>query len=165
MKVRQTTVTILMADDDDDDSMLVQEALTESQLPIELFIVKNGEELMDYLYNRGRYTDKNITPRPGLILLDLNMPKKGGIEVLQDLKNDSNLRKIPVIVLTTSGAEEDVYRSYDLGANSFIIKPEKFSSLVEVMKTMGKYWFEIVELPLEAVGDKNGQRPNQSSSS
>ncbi|MEA5506036.1 response regulator [Halotia wernerae UHCC 0503] len=165
MKIRQTTVTILMADDDDDDSMLVQEALRESQLPIQLCIVKNGEELMDYLYNRGRYTDKSIAPRPGLILLDLNMPKKDGMEVLKDIKNDSNFRRIPVIVLTTSGAEKDVYHTYDLGANSFIIKPEKFADLVDVMKTIGKYWFEIVELPLEAVRDKNGQNPNQSSSS
>jgi CheY-like chemotaxis protein len=163
VKIWQTTVTILMADDDDDDSMLVQEALRESQLSIELRIVKNGEELMDYLYNRGRYTDKSIAPRPGLILLDLNMPKKDGLEVLKDIKNDSNLRQIPVIVLTTSGAEEDVYHTYDSGANSFIIKPEKFTCLVEVMRTIGKYWFEIVELPLEAVGDKNEQNCHQSS--
>ncbi len=165
MNKQRTTVTILMADDDDDDGMLVQEALRESQLSIELCIVKNGEELMDYLYNRGRYTDKSIAPRPDLILLDLNMPKKDGLEALKDIKNDANLRQIPVVVLTTSGAEENVYHTYDLGANSFIIKPEKFSYLVDMMKTIGKYWFEIVELPLQLVGDKNGQNPNQSSSS
>ena len=88
MKDRQTTVTILMADDDDEDSMLVREALAESQLPIELYIVRNGEELLDYLYHRGLYTDMKIAPRPGLILLDLNMPKKHGLEVLKDIKTD-----------------------------------------------------------------------------
>ncbi|MBD6619688.1 response regulator [Komarekiella sp. 'clone 1'] len=163
MKGRQKTVTILMADDDEDDSMLVSEALAESQLSIEPYIVRNGEELMDYLYNRGRYADKSNAPRPDLILLDLNMPKKDGLEALRDIKSDPQLRRIPVVVLTTSGAEEDIDNTYDLGANSFIIKPVTFASLVEVMKTLGKYWFEIVKLPLEAVGENNGQQPNQSS--
>ncbi|MBE9049447.1 response regulator [Nostocales cyanobacterium LEGE 11386] len=163
MKDGQTTITILMADDDEDDRMLVREALAESQLPIDLYIVSNGEELLDYLYNRGQYTDKTIAPRPRLILLDLNMPKKDGLEVLRDIKTDPSLRHIPVIVLTTSGAEEDVYHTYDLGANSFIIKPVTFASLVEVMQSVGKYWFEIVELPLEALGGRNEQKPNQSS--
>ncbi|AKG24460.1 chemotaxis protein CheY [Calothrix sp. 336/3] len=137
-----------MADDDDDDCMLAREALTESHLPNHLHIVKDGEELMDYLYQRGRYTDANISPRPGLILLDLNMPKKDGREALREIKAHPQLRKIPVIVLTTSKAEEDILRTYDLGANSFIIKPVTFAALVEVIKTIGKYWFEIVELPL-----------------
>ncbi|YAF95675.1 MAG: response regulator [Nodularia sp. CChRGM 3473] len=163
MKDGQTTITILMADDDEDDRMLVREALAESQLPIDLYIVSNGEELLDYLYNRGQYTDKTIAPRPRLILLDLNMPKKDGLEVLRDIKTDPSLRHIPVIVLTTSGAEEDIYHTYDLGANSFIIKPVTFASLVEVMQSVGKYWFEIVELPLEALGGRNEQKPNQSS--
>ncbi|MBH8566440.1 response regulator [Nostoc sp. CENA67] len=165
MKGRQTTVTILMADDDDEDGMLVREALAESQLPIELYIVRNGEELLDYLYNRGQYTDIKIAPRPGLILLDLNMPKKHGLEVLKDIKTDPYLRRIPVVVLTTSGAEEDIYHTYDLGANSFIIKPVTFTSLVEVITAIGKYWFEIVELPVDAVGVRNELQPNQSSSS
>jgi len=145
---RQTNVTILMADDDEEDSMLVREALIESQLPIELYIVSNGEELMDYLYNRGQYTDNSRAPRPGLILLDLNMPKKNGLETLQDIKTDPQLRRIPVVVLTTSSAEEDIYTTYNLGANSFIIKPETYASLIEMINTLGKYWFEIVELPL-----------------
>ncbi|WP_337886274.1 response regulator [Fischerella thermalis] len=148
MKGRQTTVTILMADDDEDDCMLVREALAESRLTIELRMVRDGEELMDYLYRHGRYADANISPRPGLILLDLNMPKKDGREALREIKNDPELRTIPVVVLTTSKAEEDIYRTYNLGANSFIIKPVTFAALVEVMKTIGKYWFEIVELPL-----------------
>ncbi|BAZ31871.1 response regulator receiver protein [Cylindrospermum sp. NIES-4074] len=148
MKGRQTVITILMADDDEDDSLLVHEALIESQLPIELHIVRNGEDLMDYLCHRGQYADSSIATHPGLILLDLNMPKKDGVEALKEIKSDPKLRRIPVVVLTTSKAEEDIYNTYDLGANSFIIKPANFASLVEVMKTLGKYWFEIVELPL-----------------
>ncbi|WP_026736528.1 response regulator [Fischerella sp. PCC 9605] len=148
MKGRQTTITILMADDDEDDCMLAREALAESRLANDLHIVRNGEELMDYLYQRGRYADPKSSPRPGLILLDLNMPKKDGREALKEIKNDPELRQIPVVVLTTSKAEEDIYRTYDLGANSFIIKPMTFAALVEVMRTIGKYWFEIVELPL-----------------
>lgn len=148
MKGRQTTVNILLADDDEDDCMLAREALVESRLSSELHVVKDGEELMDYLYHRGKYASPNSSPRPGLILLDLNMPKKDGREALKEIKADPELRQIPVIVLTTSKAEEDIYRTYDLGANSFIIKPMNFASLVEVMRTIGKYWFEIVELPL-----------------
>ncbi len=148
MKGRQTTVTILMADDDEDDCMLAREALAESRLANELYIVNDGEELMDYLQQRGQYANESSAPRPKLILLDLNMPKKDGREALTEIKADPHLRKIPVVILTTSKAEEDVYSSYDLGANSFIIKPVTFASLVEVMRTIGKYWFEIVELPL-----------------
>ena len=156
MKGRRTTVTILMADDDEDDCMLASEALTESRLVNVLHFVQNGEELMDYLYRRGKYTEQSDSPRPGLILLDLNMPKKDGREALREIKADPNLRQIPVVVLTTSKAEEDIYRSYDLGANSFITKPVTFASLVEVMKTIGKYWFEIVDLPPEELGDGDG---------
>ncbi|GCL38320.1 response regulator receiver protein [Sphaerospermopsis reniformis] len=148
VKDRQPKVTILMADDDDDDSLLVHDALLESRLPIKLHIVKDGEELMDYLSHRGLYTDVNKAPRPGLIFLDLNMPKKHGLEVLKELKNHPQHRIIPVIVMTSSNTEEDIYNTYNLGANSFIQKPGNFTSLVEVMKTIGKYWFEIVELPL-----------------
>ena len=147
MKARQTTVTILMADDDEDDCMLAREALAESRLANQMHIVNDGEQLMDYLHHRGLYANKSSAPRPNLILLDLNMPKKDGREALREIKADPLLRKIPVVILTTSKAEEDVYSSYDLGANSFIIKPMTFTSLVEVMRTIGKYWFEIVELP------------------
>lgn len=156
MKGRRTTVTILMADDDEDDCMLAHEALAESRLANDLHFVPDGEELMDYLYQRGKYVDPSSSPRPGLILLDLNMPKKDGREALQEIKSDPQLRHIPIVVLTTSKAEEDIYRSYDLGANSFITKPVTFSALVEVMKTIGKYWFEIVELPLKTVGNGHG---------
>ncbi len=163
MKSRKANLTILMADDDDDDSILVREALAESQLPIELDIVSNGEELMDYLYHRGRYAHNSSSSYPGLILLDLNMPRINGLEALKEIKTDPGLRRIPVVVLSTSRAEEDIYNTYDLGVNSFIIKPVAFASLVEVMKTLVKYWFEIVKLPLEAVGEKHGQQPYQSS--
>ncbi len=151
MKGQRTTITILMAEDDEDDCLLAREALVESRLANDLRFVKDGEELMDYLHRRGKYSRVSDAPRPGLILLDLNMPKKDGREALKEIKSDPNLRQIPVVVLTTSKAEEDIYRIYDLGANSFITKPVTFSSLVEVMKTLGKYWFEIVELPLERV--------------
>ena len=127
--------------------MLAREALAESRLANQMHIVNDGEELMDYLHHRGLYANKSSAPRPNLILLDLNMPKKDGREALREIKADPLLRKIPVVILTTSKAEEDVYSSYDLGANSFIIKPMTFTSLVEVMRTIGKYWFEIVELP------------------
>ncbi len=165
MKGRRQTVTILMADDDEDDCLLAREALVESRLANDLHIVRDGEELMDYLYQRGKYADWGSAPRPGLILLDLNMPKKDGREALREIKSDPLLRQIPIIVLTTSKAEQDIYRSYELGANSFISKPVTFASLVEVMKTVGKYWFEIVELPLEQRENEDGHRPSQSTSS
>ncbi len=141
------SITILLADDDADDRMMAEEALEESRLANDLRWVEDGEQLMDYLYRRGEYTDPAVSPRPGLILLDLNMPRKDGREALEEIKADANLRQIPVVVLTTSKAEEDIYRTYDLGVNSFITKPVVFESLVEVMKTLGRYWFEIVELP------------------
>ncbi|MEP0749001.1 response regulator [Trichocoleus sp. Lan] len=142
-------ITILMADDDEDDRLLAKDALEECRLANDLHFVVDGEDLMDYLYHRGKYTQLRKSPRPGLILLDLNMPKKDGREALQEIKADPELRPIPVVVLTTSKAEEDIYRSYGLGANSYIAKPVTFESLVSVMKALGKYWFEIVELPLK----------------
>jgi len=162
VKHRRTSITILMADDDEDDRLLAGEALAESRLANTLHFVGDGEELMDYLYRRGKYVLEIDSPRPGLILLDLNMPKKDGREALKEIKADLNLRQIPVVVLTTSMAEEDIYRTYDLGANSFIAKPVTFDSLVDVIKTIGRYWFEIVELPLEEVGEEHGQRESKS---
>ena len=140
-------ITILLADDDEDDRKLAQDALVESRLANDLHTVEDGEELMDYLLRRGKYAALADSPRPGLILLDLNMPKKDGREALREIKADPSLRQIPVVVLTTSKAEEDIYRTYDLGANSFITKPVMFESLVKVMRELGTYWFEIVELP------------------
>jgi CheY-like chemotaxis protein len=147
-------ITILMADDDPDDRMLTRDALAESRLANNLYFVEDGEELMDYLRQQGKYADPQSSPRPGLILLDLNMPRKDGRESLKEIKSDPNLRHIPVVVLTTSKAEEDIYRTYDLGVNSFITKPVTFDGLVEVMRALGRYWFEIVELPNGAAAMK-----------
>lgn len=152
MNRKKNLITILMADDDPDDRLLTEEALSESHLLNDLYFVENGEDLMDYLHHRGKYLDPQQAPRPGVILLDLNMPKKDGREALQEIKADPSLRQIPIVILTTSKAEEDIYRTYDLGASSFITKPVTFESLVEVMQTLGKYWFEIVELPREKDG-------------
>lgn len=140
-------IHVLVAEDDPDDRLLLKEAWQESRVTNALHFVENGEELMDYLYQRGAYIDPARFPRPGLILLDLNMPKKDGREALKEIKSDPRLRTIPVVVMTTSKAEEDVLRTYDLGVSSFITKPAKFFPLVEVLRTLGKYWFEIVELP------------------
>ncbi|MCI0398631.1 MAG: response regulator [Chloroflexi bacterium] len=148
MKKKKST-TILMADDDLEIRLLIQEALAESQATNELRFVENGEELMDYLYHRGKYSELNVSPSPGLILLDLNMPKKGGREALQEIRADPKLRHISVVVLTTSQTEEDIYRSYKMGANSFIAKPRSFERLVHIMKNLAQYWFSIVELPAE----------------
>ncbi|HYE32564.1 MAG TPA: response regulator [Methylomirabilota bacterium] len=143
-------ITILLADDDPDDRLLTKHAMEENRLVNQLRCVEDGEELMDYLLHRGKFKDPASAPRPGLILLDLNMPRKDGREALREIKADPQLRQIPVVVLTTSKAEEDIYRTYDLGVNSFITKPVTFDGLVQVMKTVSKYWFEIVELPIEA---------------
>lgn len=137
-------IIILMADDDADDRMLTKEALAESRVLNDLRFVEDGEELMDFLNRRGEFAD---APRPGLILLDLNMPRKDGREALKEIKADPTLRRIPIVVMTTSKAEEDIFRSYDLGASSFITKPVTFDRLVELMKTLGQYWVEFVELP------------------
>ncbi len=139
-------ITILMADDDDDDRRLTQEALLEGRLVNDLRFVENGEELIDYLRHQGAYAGTD-SPRPGLILLDLNMPRKDGRAVLKEIKSDPELRQIPVVVLTTSKADEDVFKSYDLGVNSYIVKPVTFDALVDILQTLEKYWFEIVELP------------------
>ena len=140
-------ITILYADDDPEDRMLVKEAWEENRLANDLHFVEDGEELMDYLHRRGKYADMRYSPLPGMILLDLNMPRKDGREALQEIKADPRLRLIPTVVLTTSKAEEDIFRAYDLGVNSFIIKPVTFKSLVDLTLTFSKYWFEIVELP------------------
>ena len=147
MRDAPSPITILLADDDEDDRMMTRDALRDARLHNDLRYVIDGVDLMDYLYRRGRHADPARSPRPGMILLDLNMPRMDGREALREIKGDPSLRSIPVVVLTTSKAEEDIYRTYDLGVNSFITKPVQFESLVEVMKTLGKYWFEIVELP------------------
>ncbi len=142
-------ITILMADDDEDDRLISEEAMQEARLANDMRFVKDGEELMDYLCRRDAYADPQLSPRPDLILLDLNMPRKDGREALKEIKSDPDLRKIPVVVMTTSKAEEDIYRTYDLGVNSFISKPVSFGGMVDIMKTLSVYWFSIVQLPTQ----------------
>jgi len=140
-------ITILYADDDPEDRMLVKDAWEESRLANELHFVEDGEELMDYLHRRGKFARLNGKPLPGLILLDLNMPRMDGREALAQIKADPRLKLIPTVILTTSKAEEDILNAYNLGVNSFIVKPVTFQSLVDLTLTLSKYWFEIVELP------------------
>ena len=141
-------ITILVVDDDPDDRMLIEDAFVESKLQNQRRYVKDGVELIEYLQHRGQFGDVREAPRPGVILLDLNMPRMDGREALAVIKADPNLRQIPVIVLTTSKAEEDILRSYNLGVNSFITKPVTFDGLVNVVNVLSSYWLQIVELPL-----------------
>lgn len=150
-------ITLLMADDDEDDRLLTKVALERSRLVNDLRFVEDGEELLDYLNRRGKYADPALSPRPGLILLDLNMPRKDGREALREIKTDPALRRIPVVVMTTSQADQDVAKSYDLGANSYVTKPVTIDSLVDVLRTLGRYWFEIVELPSSDRPSDSGQ--------
>ena len=147
MDVLKKPITILIADDDPDDRMLALEALNENHLTNNIYFVEDGEELLDYLHRRGQYTDVASAPRPGMILLDLNMPRMDGRESIREIKSTPELRDIPVVILTTSKSEEDIARTYNLGANSYITKPVTFEGLVEVMRGLRRYWFEIVELP------------------
>ena len=142
-------IVILMADDDPDDRYLAADAMAEARVRNELHFVKDGEELLDYLFHRGAFADPKRYPRPGLILLDLNMPRKDGREALEEIKACDTFRSIPIVVLTTSKAEEDIVRTYNLGVSGYITKPVSFDRLVEVMKVINRYWFEIVELPPE----------------
>ena len=141
------SINLLIADDDPDDRMMTRAALEESYLLNNLYFVENGQELMDFLKRRGKYTDPATSPRPDLILLDLNMPRKDGREALMEIKADPDLRAVPIIVLTTSKSEEDILKSYDLGVNCFISKPVLFEELINVMRSIGQYWFDIVKLP------------------
>jgi two-component system response regulator len=140
-------IAILIADDDADDRMMARDALDECRLANQTHFVEDGVELLAYLRRQGRFAEPEAARRPGLILLDLNMPKMDGREALREIKADPTLRRIPIVVMTTSKAEEDIYRTYDLGVSSYVAKPVTFEGLVEVMKTLGRYWFEIVELP------------------
>lgn len=140
-------IVILVAEDDADDRMLLQDAFDESRLSNELRFVEDGEQLIAYLRREGKYADPGVSPFPGLILLDLNMPKLDGREALKIIKSDPALQRIPIIALTTSNAEEDIVRTYGLGVSSFICKPVTFDRLVEVVKALSAYWIEIVELP------------------
>lgn len=140
-------ITILLAEDDEEDRYLISEALDEGRVPNHLYMVEDGEQLMDYLFRRGQYTDKEQWPEPDLILLDLNMPRKDGREVLEEVKEIPDFRHIPIVVLTTSRAEEDVFRSYHMGVSGFVTKPVTFRELMETMKTIGAYWGKVSTLP------------------
>ncbi len=142
----QRAITILMADDDEEDRELTREALGSGSDRTKLRFVSDGQELIYYLLRRGHYADPSVdAPRPGIILLDLNMPKKDGREALAEIKSDRSLRRIPVVVLTTSSDEQDVLRTYDLGVSSFITEPVTFAGLIEVMSTWNHYWLNVVE--------------------
>jgi CheY-like chemotaxis protein len=150
--------TILLADDDEEDRELARDALQDSRLANEMKFVVDGQDLLDYLRHEGRWAGPGVdAPRPGIILLDLNMPKKDGREALAEIKADDSLRRIPIVVLTTSNDEADILSSYDLGVSSFITKPVTFGALVDVMRSWTQYWFEIVQIPN---GDVRGLKHN-----
>jgi CheY-like chemotaxis protein len=144
---KKGTISILIAEDDPDEQEIIREAFRESRFVNPLNFVKDGIELMDYLYRRGEFAVMKEKPLPGLILLDLKMPRKDGIEALREIKSDARLRSIPIVVLTISRAEEDILQSYHLGVNSFITKPIGFRQLVEMVRAFSQYWLELVELP------------------
>lgn len=143
----QRPITIVIADDDADDRQMTEEALREARLANDLHFVEDGVELIAFLTRTGDYESEKDAPRPGIVLLDLNMPRMDGREALEVIKADPELRRIPVVVLTTSKAEEDIYRSYDLGVSGYITKPVTFDALVKAMTDLGRYWFALVELP------------------
>ena len=140
-------VKILLVEDNVQDIEITQRAFAKGRVRNELTVVRDGEEAIDYLYHRGKYQDPATSPRPGMILLDLNLPKLGGLEVLQQIKRDDQLKQIPVIVLTVSQREEDVVRSYDLGVNTYIQKPVEFDNFMRVVNAVHEYWILIATLP------------------
>jgi CheY-like chemotaxis protein len=140
-------LSLLMADDDENDYVLLDCAARRAQLPAQLCWVKDGMELLDYLRGEGRYGDSAAYPRPALVLLDLNMPRKNGLDALQEIRQDPGLRSLPVVIFTTSKSEEDIQLGYQAGANSFISKPPEFQRLIEIMEVLRRYWFETVATP------------------
>jgi CheY-like chemotaxis protein len=140
-------IPILIADDDEDDRFLIKAAFEECGIEMPLVFVQDGLELMQYLKNQGEYANTIVYPLPSLILMDLNMPKKDGRESIHEIRSTAFLRKIPIIVLSTSNAPNDIKICYELGANSFITKPSSFEGLVDTIKSLKKFWFEIAILP------------------
>ena len=138
---------LLMADDDPADCLLTEKALRRADITCPLYVVHDGAELLDYLKRRGDYTDPEASPRPSLILLDLNMPKVNGTEVLEQLRDEPELCRIPVVVLTTSDEERDIASSYALGANAYMVKPSAFDEMVSVAEIVKAHWLETVRLP------------------
>jgi CheY-like chemotaxis protein len=140
-------ITILLVEDNLQDIEITRRALAKGRVGNELKVVRDGEEALDYLYRRGKFQDPDASPRPGMILLDLNLPKVGGLEVLQQIKKDDSLKAIPVIVLTVSQREQDIVRSYDLGVNTYIQKPVEFDNFMRVINTVHEYWVLVATLP------------------
>ncbi len=140
-------LSLLIADDDENDYVLLSCAARRAQLPAQLCWVKDGMELLEYLRGQGCYSDSDSYPRPALILLDLNMPRKDGREALQEIRHDPGLGSLPVVILSTSKAAEDIRLAYEAGAHSFITNPPEFQRLVEIVEVLKRYWFEVVSLP------------------
>lgn len=149
MNEKNPSRVILLVEDDPDDIYLISEAITECNLDCVIKIAQNGEELLDYLYQRGEFDDPHDSPRPDLILLDLNMPRKDGREALEEIKADLGLRTIPIVILTTSKSDQDLLITYELGASGFVTKPVSFNDLRESICKIGNYWFDTVRLPDE----------------
>lgn len=149
MKANLELIPILLAEDDPDDVAITQRALKKANILNPLYVVRDGEEVMEYLEHRGRYGSPEKAPRPGLILLDLNMPRMNGREVLKEVKGNPALRRIPIVILTTSKQEEDIIRSYDDGANTYITKPVEFHQFMEIVQALGRYWLCIAEIPTD----------------
>ncbi len=146
IKILAKPVEILLVEDNEGDIGLIEEVLEEAKIRNSLHIAKDGEEAMLFLHGEGRFSG---SPRPDVILLDLNLPKKDGREVLREIKEDDVLKNIPVVILTTSGAEKDIHRSYDLHANAYVTKPLDFDQFIIVIKSIANFWLEIVKLPMK----------------
>lgn len=147
MSAGNLSIIILLAEDDDDDALLIEKSFSEYRILNKLIRVKDGEELMEYLQCSGRYQDSQLAPKPDLILLDLNMPKKDGREALKEIKQHEDLKKIPITILTTSQSDEDIIRTYDSGVNSFVTKPVALNDFIKVVQEISDYWFDVVQLP------------------
>ena len=148
MHLKTKSATILMAEDDPDDRLLISDAFKEVRFSDNLRFVEDGEELLDYLRQKNKYHSLETAPWPGLILLDLNMPRMDGRQALLEIKSDPNFQQIPVVVLSTSKAKEDILECYAIGASSYISKPALFEDLVGIVRNLANYWLEMVELPL-----------------
>lgn len=145
---RNEPAVILLVEDDPGDQELIRRALLDGEVEAELHIVEDGEAALDYLFRRGRYIHPYLYPMPELILLDFNLPKLNGVQVLGKVKKDARLRRIPVVVLSTSQQEKDVLQCYDSGANSYIVKPVALDGFIHMLRRIDEYWFQTVQLSL-----------------
>jgi len=151
MKNGTRPMTILLVENNVQDIEITRRAFAKGEVRSDLVVTRDGEEALDYLHRRGKFQDPRTSPRPAVILLDLNLPKVGGLEVLQQVKRDESLKAIPIIVLTVSQQEEDVIRSYDLGVNTYVQKPLEFDEFVRVINTIHDYWSLVATLPSRAI--------------